>query len=231
MEVASVPREMGDRVVTRTLGMRRRVADLLAGRDEEVWESLQTLATAALEAARLLARRLHHGADDGRLALELRETGEAADETLRQLNRRLHSTFTAPLERDDALALAMAFDRVAQVSADMGAALDARSAGHGRHEAQRAASLLSGALQRLVVALGDLADERAAGDASSEARALLAESREFVHQGLADALAAALPADQLLSWKDLYDRLEVALVAARDAERVVDAIEIRRSGG
>jgi hypothetical protein len=222
---------MADRVVTRTLGMRRRVADLLGARDEAVWESLQTLANAALEAARLLEQRLHHGADTGRLAGELREAGEGADEALRQLNRRLHHTFTAPLERDDALALAIAFDRVAQVCAEMGAALDARSAERGRHEARRAASLLSGALERLVVALGDLAAERAAGDSSGEARALLAEGREFVHQGLAEALGAELPADQLLSWKDLYDRLEDALTAARDAERVVDAIELRGSGG
>jgi hypothetical protein len=215
---------------TRAPRVRKRLGGLLGPRDDVVWVSLQDLDDGALTGARLLERRLHHG-DDGRLSHELRSTAERTDEALRHLNRHLHNTFAAPLERDDALALGAGLDRVAQVCADLGAGLDAFSSHRGRHEARRAVSVLTTALERLVAALADLAAGRSTADAPSEARTYLAEGREFVRRGLADVLSAGLSAEGLLSWKDVYDRLDAAFEAARDVERLVDAVELRGRRG
>jgi hypothetical protein len=214
---------------TRSPGMRKRLGDLLGPRDDVVWASLRELGEGALTAVRLLERRLHHG-DDARLGQELRDAADRTDEALRQLNRHLHNTFAAPLERDDALALATGLDRVAQVCADIGAGLE-WAPERGRHEARRAASLLTAALERLVPALDGLAAGPPTGDAPGEARARLAEAREFVRRGLADVLTAGLPAEQLLTWKDVYDRLDTAIASVRDVERLVDAIELRGRRG
>lgn len=137
--------------------MRKRLVDLIGGRDDIVWTSLQTLADHALSAAGVLERRLHHGTDEGAAGRELASTALRSDDTLRHLNRHLHNAFTSPLERDDALALGSACDRVAQACADIGAALDARSEDRGRHEARRAASLLRVALELIGQALTDVA--------------------------------------------------------------------------
>jgi hypothetical protein len=64
--------------------------------------------------------------------------------------------------------------------------------------------------------------------ASAQARELLIEARGLSRQGLGEVLDAGFTAERLHSWKDLYNRLGVALDAARDAERLVDAIELRR---
>jgi hypothetical protein len=211
----------------RTFGVRNRIVELLAGRDDVVWTSLQSLGDAALVATQLVEQGVHHGRIDARLRQELTATGERTDETLRGLNRHLHNSFTAPLERDDAIALATAFDRIAQTSADIGAALGAAGEERGPYEARRATSLLASALECLVTALGDLAAGRATSDAPAEARERLRDARDFVRRGRGDMLSAQLPVEQLLSLKDLYDRLEIALAAARDVERLEDAIELR----
>jgi hypothetical protein len=75
--------------------MRKRLVELIRGRDDVVWASLQALGEDAIGAARQLERRLHHGHEDAGARRELQLAALRADENLRHLNR-LHNAFAAP---------------------------------------------------------------------------------------------------------------------------------------
>ena len=79
-----------------------------------------------------------------------------------------------------------------------------------------------------MTALSDLAAGHAAGPALADARLRLVEGREFVRDGLRETLSARLPVERLLALKDVYEGLDAALVAARDLERVEDAVALGR---
>ena len=76
--------------------MRKRLVELIRGRDDVVWASLQALGEDAIGAARQLERRLHHGNEDAGARREVQLAALRADENLRHLNRHLHNAFAAP---------------------------------------------------------------------------------------------------------------------------------------
>lgn len=183
-----------------------------------------------LQGAELLERLLRAPIKErGSLLSGIVDCERQGDNLTRKINERLNKTFVTPFEREDIYELAARLDDVLDFIEEAAAYLSLYQIRTIREEAKRQSKLITGACRELEAALNKL---NGFEDISEHAEAVFKlehEGDRLVRTAITDLFHSEKDAKPLLAWKDLFERLEDTLDAAKHTASTLKGITIRNS--
>lgn len=151
------------------------------------------------------------------------------DEITSKINRRLDRTFVTPFDREDIYALATRLDDTLDFIEEAADYVSLYQLETIRPAAKNQAELVFLACQQLVPALTKLNGFQDISQYTDEIYNLERQGDRVVRDAIAELFKSEKDAKTLLAWKDMFERLEDALDAAKHVSSALKGITIRNS--
>lgn len=149
------------------------------------------------------------------------------DELTHQIYRLIHSTFITPIDREDLQELALALDDVVDLAEEVGDKLQLYRIREAPEPARRSAGLLALAGAEVSGAVAGLDGFRGLAQHRIEIHRLENQADAVNREGLASLFEGALPAADLIKWKDIYELLERAMNRCEEIANLLESIAIK----
>jgi predicted phosphate transport protein (TIGR00153 family) len=189
-------------------------------------EQAENLVTAAVEVRDLL----HHFDDIAARQQRIKDLEHEGDQTTYRLVMEVHGTFVTPIDKDDILAITSGLDDVLDLMDAAAVRVSLYNIPESSPEARQLGDLLvqvTEVLRDSVKCLRDMKHRDAVISACREIHRLENES-DAVYRRALGALFNTPGVDPIfvLKWKEIYERLEMAVDKCEDVSNVVEAIQI-----
>jgi predicted phosphate transport protein (TIGR00153 family) len=195
--------------------------------DDRFFELFNDAAANVAVCARRL-RDLLDGAEGGFEAVVACE--RRGDELIREILRRLNTSFVTPFDREDIHALAEQLDDVVDDVMEVGYRLELGTRDvAAMPELKLQADLLVRMADETVALIGQLASMKGVGPHLDAVDRLESEGDAVYRQALARLYSGELKASATLYWKDVVEALEAALDALEDASDVIEGIVLKHA--
>ena len=173
-------------------------------------------------------RELLEGAEDGLAAVV--ECERRGDELIREILRRLNTSFVTPFDREDIHALAEQLDDVVDDVMEVGYRLELGNRDvAAMPELKLQADLLVQMADETVALVNRLASMKGTAPHLDAVDRLESEGDTIYRLALARLYSGELKASATLYWKDVVEALENALDALEDASDVIEGIVLKHA--
>ena len=207
----------------------------LLPRDEKFFDMLLDHGRFALDASSLLVNGSESGAGQSRdMAQKIRELERKGDESLRDLNRRLHKTFITPIDPEDIHQLASLIDEILDHIDAVAYRFEAFGLEDSPDRVPEIARMVHGCIEATVQALEMLqrdgvqkADELTKCCEEINQREFKTENR--VRQVVRDLFANERDPIALMKKKEVYELLESTADCCENLADVLEAVAVKNS--
>ena len=195
--------------------------------DDQFFQLFNDAAANVADCARLL-RDLLDGAEGGLEAVVACE--RRGDELIRDILRRLNTSFVTPFDREDIHALAEELDDVVDDVMEVGYRLQLGNRDvAAMPELKQQADLLVQMADETVALVDRLGSMKGTEPFLNAIDRLESEGDAVYRQALARLYSGELKASATLYWKDVVDTMEAALDALEDASDVIEGIVLKHA--
>ena len=195
--------------------------------DDRFFDLFNDAAVNVADCARRL-KELLDGAEDGLAAVVACE--QRGDELIREIVRRLNTSFVTPFDREDIHALAEQLDDVVDDVMEVGYRLDLGNRDvDAMPELKMQADLLVQMADVTVALVERLRSMKGIADHLDAIDRLESEGDRVYRQALGRLYSGELKASATLYWKDVVDTMEAALDALEDASDIVEGIVLKHA--
>ena len=181
------------------------------------------------EAALALADLLEHFMDVERKVGNIHAIEHYGDNLTHEIVRELNGTFVTPLDREDILGLASRLDDVADLANDVAELILIYKIDHVRPAAVRQAKILVSATDELVVMMQRLQGLKDLQEHWIKLHTFENEGDQIFREAIGELFATERDAIELVKWKDLFERIEIAIDRCEDIANIVETIKIKHS--
>jgi uncharacterized protein Yka (UPF0111/DUF47 family) len=203
----------------------------LLGQDGVFYTLLEKQADAAVRAAKAFQTMTLNFANVRDHARQIEDIEHEADDLTHELAKKLNSTFVTPLDKDDLQALSSALDDIT----DAIEATAVRIVLYRLTTPRPDLTPLSGYLVAVtettleaVCALRNLKHHEELQKTLIHIHEIENKSDDAFHQALDDLFNAPNPdALMVIKWKEIYDRIEIAVDKCEDAANIVESVVIK----
>ena len=181
------------------------------------------------EAALALADLLENFQDVERKVGNIQAIEHYGDNLTHEIVRELNATFVTPLDREDILGLASRLDDVADLANDVAELIYLYKIQRVRPAAVRQAKILVSAANELVEMMSRLERLRDLEQHWIKLHTFENEGDRIFREAVGELFASERDAIELVKWKDLYERIEIAIDRCEDIANIVETIKIKHS--
>lgn len=181
------------------------------------------------EAAEALADLLGNFADVERKVGNIHAIEHLGDELTHEIVKELNGTFVTPLDREDILGLASRLDDVADLANDVAELVHLYKIQRVRPAAVRQAKILVSATTELVEMMDRLERLRDLEQHWIRLHTFENEGDQIFREAVGELFATERDAIEIVKWKDLYERIEIAVDRCEDIANIVETIKIKHS--
>lgn len=181
------------------------------------------------EAALALADLLEHFMDVERKVGNIHAIEHYGDNLTHEIVRELNATFVTPLDREDILGLASRLDDVADLANDVAELILIYKIGHVRPAAVRQSKILVSATEELVTMMQRLEGLKDLQEHWIKLHTFENEGDQIFREAIGELFATERDAIELVKWKDLFERIEIAIDRCEDIANIVETIKIKHS--
>jgi predicted phosphate transport protein (TIGR00153 family) len=206
-----------------------RLSDILVPRDRQYFDLFDEAAGNALRAAELLENMLRSFPEHGELARDILLCEQEGDRITHDIFRRLNETFVTPIDREDILALASAFDDVVDYTEEVADYLGLYKIEAPMTQAQQLSRILRDCCRQLVEAMPRL---RGFNDMSHwiiEVHRLENDGDRVTRDAMAALFDNGVDPMMVIRWKDIFERLEQAIDATEHVANILEGIVIKNA--
>lgn len=151
------------------------------------------------------------------------------DNLTHEIVRELNGTFVTPLDREDILGLASRLDDVADLANDVAELILIYKIDRVRPAAARQAKILVAAADELVVMMARLEGLKDLQEHWIKLHTFENEGDQIFREAIGELFATERDAIELVKWKDLFERIEIAIDRCEDIANIVETIKIKHS--
>jgi predicted phosphate transport protein (TIGR00153 family) len=206
-----------------------RIANVFAPRDRVYFELFEEAGQNILHAADLLERMLSSYPDNKELAQEIRMCEHEGDRITHDIIQRLNHTFVTPIDREDILALCSALDDIVDYTEEVAEYLGLYRIEAPMEQAIRLAGVLRAAAHQIAEAIPRLHGFRDISRYTVEINRLENEGDAITREAMASLFHTGIDPMVVISWKDLFERLENAIDATEHVAYILSGIVIKNS--
>ena len=200
----------------------------LTPKKREFFELYAQASANAVEIAGLLVQLLDRFPDDGEVLIgRIKEREHEGDRLTHEVVLLLNSTFVTPFDRDDMYRLAGAIDDVCDHVDEAADNLGSWGVERVPEKARAQAWVILRAATKLDEAVGRLDGFRDSSDQLAALRELEDEGDQLERDAVAELFSSTDDAMVIIRWKDIHERLEVAVDALENAADVLEAIVVK----
>lgn len=181
------------------------------------------------EAALALTDLLENFQDVERKVGNIHAIEHYGDNLTHEIVRELNATFVTPLDREDILGLASRLDDVADLANDVAELILIYKIGHVRAAAVRQSKILVSATEELVTMMKRLEGLKDLQEHWIKLHTYENEGDQIFREAIGELFATERDAIELVKWKDLYERIEIAIDRCEDIANIVETIKIKHS--
>lgn len=181
------------------------------------------------EAALALADLLENFQDVERKVGNIHAIEHYGDNLTHEIVRELNATFVTPLDREDILGLASRLDDVADLANDVAELILIYKIGHVRPAAVRQSKILVSATDELVTMMQRLEGLKDLQEHWIKLHTFENEGDQIFREAIGELFATERDAIELVKWKDLFERIEIAIDRCEDIANIVETIKIKHS--
>ena len=181
------------------------------------------------EAAMALADLLENFQDVERKVGNIHAIEHYGDNLTHEIVRELNATFVTPLDREDILGLASRLDDVADLANDVAELIHLYKIQRVKAPAVRQAKILVSAATELVEMMQRLEKLKDLEQHWIKLHTFENEGDQIFREAVGELFATERDAIELVKWKDLYERIEIAIDRCEDIANIVETIKIKHS--
>lgn len=181
------------------------------------------------EAALALTDLLENFQDVERKVGNIHAIEHYGDDLTHEIVRELNATFVTPLDREDILGLASRLDDVADLANDVAELILIYKIGRVRPAAVRQSKILVSATDELVTMMKRLEGLKDLQEHWIKLHTFENEGDQIFREAIGELFATERDAIELVKWKDLYERIEIAIDRCEDIANIVETIKIKHS--
>jgi predicted phosphate transport protein (TIGR00153 family) len=206
-----------------------RLSEILVPRDRQYFDLFDEAAGNALRAAELLENMLRTFPEHGELARDILLCEQEGDRITHDIFRRLNETFVTPIDREDILALASAFDDVVDYTEEVADYLGLYKIEAPMTQAQQLARILRDACRQLVEAMPRLRGFNDMSHYIIEVHRLENDGDRVTRDAMAALFDNGVDPMMVIRWKDIFERLEQAIDATEHVANILEGIVIKNA--
>ena len=206
-----------------------RLSDILVPRDRQYFDLFDEAAGNALRAAELLESMLRTFPEHGELARDILLCEQEGDRITHDIFRRLNETFVTPIDREDILALASAFDDVVDYTEEVADYLGLYQIEAPMTQAQQLARILRDCCRQLVEAMPRLRGFNDMSHYIIEVHRLENDGDRVTRDAIAALFDNGVDPMMVIRWKDIFERLEQAVDATEHVANILEGIVIKNA--
>jgi len=206
-----------------------RLSQVLRPHDSVYFELFEKAGQNIVRAADLLDELLSNYPDSKGLAAQITDCEHEGDQITHDIIHRLNHTFVTPIDREDILALCSALDDIVDYTEEVAEYLGLYRIEAPMDQAIKLAGLLRAATHQIAEAIPRL---RGFGDISRhtvEINRLENEGDATTREAMASLFHTGIDPMVVISWKDLFERLENAIDATEHVAYILEGIVIKNS--
>ena len=181
------------------------------------------------KAAEALQDLLEDFTDIDRKVGNIQEIEHHGDNLTHEIVRELNATFVTPLDREDILGLASRLDDVADLANDVAELILIYKIDHVRPAAVRQAKILVSAATELVAMMDRLEKLKDLEQHWIKLHTFENEGDQIFREAIGELFGTERDAIELVKWKDLFERIEIAIDRCEDIANIVETIKIKHS--
>jgi predicted phosphate transport protein (TIGR00153 family) len=206
-----------------------RLSDVLQPRDRQYFDLFEEAAGNALRTAQLLDDMLRKFPEHGELARDILICEQNGDRITHDIIKRLNETFVTPIDREDILALASAFDDIVDYTEEVADYLGLYKIEAPMEQAQTLARILLDACRQLSEAIPRLRGFKDISHYTVEVNRLENDGDRVVREAIASLFDNGNDPMVVIRWKDIFERLESAIDATEHTANILEGIVIKNS--
>ncbi len=206
-----------------------RISQVLRPKDRAYFDLFEEASQNIVRATNLLDQLLSNYPDSKGLAAEITECEHEGDRITHDIIQRLNHTFVTPIDREDILALCSALDDIVDYTEEVAEYLGLYRIEAPMEQAIKLAGLLRASAHEIAEAIPRL---RGFGDISRytvEINRLENEGDATTREAMASLFHTGIDPMVVISWKDLFERLESAIDATEHVAYILEGIIIKNS--
>jgi predicted phosphate transport protein (TIGR00153 family) len=206
-----------------------RLSEVLVPRDRQYFDLFEEAAGNALRTAQLLDDMLGSFPEHGELARDILICEQEGDRITHDIIRRLNETFVTPIDREDILALASAFDDIVDFTEEVADYLGLYKIEAPMEQAQHLARILLDACRQLAHAIPRLRGFKDISHYTVEVNRLENDGDRVVREAIASLFDNGIDPMVVIRWKDIFERLEAAIDATEHTANILEGIVIKNA--
>jgi predicted phosphate transport protein (TIGR00153 family) len=206
-----------------------RLSEILVPRDRQYFDLFEEAAGNALRTAQLLHDMLSTFPEHGELARDILICEQNGDRITHDIIRRLNETFVTPIDREDILALASAFDDIVDYTEEVADYLGLYKIEAPMEQSLTLARILLDACRQLSEAMPRLRGFKDISHFTVEVNRLENDGDRVVREAIASLFGAGIDPMVVIRWKDIFERLESAIDATEHTANILEGIVIKNS--
>jgi hypothetical protein len=206
-----------------------RLSEILVPRDRQYFDLFDEAASNALRAAEMLENMLRSFPEHGDLARDILLCEQEGDRITHDIIRRLNETFVTPIDREDILALASAFDDVVDYTEEVADYLGLYKIEAPMTQAQQLSRVLRDACRQLVAAMPRLRGFNDMSHYIIEVHRLENDGDRITRDAMAALFDNGVDPMMVIRWKDIFERLEQAIDATEHVANILEGIVIKNA--
>jgi predicted phosphate transport protein (TIGR00153 family) len=206
-----------------------RLSEILVPRDRQYFDLFDEAAGNVLRAAELLETMLRSYPEQVELARDILLCEQEGDRITHDIIRRLNETFVTPIDREDILALASAFDDVVDYTEEVADYLGLYKIEAPMAQAQQLSRVLRDACRQLVQAMPRLRGFNDMSHYIIEVHRLENDGDRITRDAMAALFDDGVDPMVVIRWKDIFERLEQAIDATEHVANLLEGIVIKNA--
>ena len=206
-----------------------RLSQVLMPHDRIYFELFEKAGENIVRAADLLDEMLSNYPDSKGLAAQITECEHEGDRITHDIIHRLNQTFVTPIDREDILSLCSALDDIVDYTEEVADYLGLYQIEAPMDQALRLAGVLKAAAHQIGEAIPRLRGFNDISQYTVEINRLENEGDAITREAMASLFHTGIDPMVVISWKDLFERLENAIDAAEHVAYILEGIVIKNS--
>jgi predicted phosphate transport protein (TIGR00153 family) len=206
-----------------------RLSSVLAPRDREFFDLFEEAGGNILRAAGLLEQLLRDFPEHSELARDILICEQDGDRITHDIIQRLNQTFVTPIDREDIHELASALDDVVDHTEEVADYLGLYKIEAPMAQSQELAKVLHACSRQISEAMPRLRGFKDISHYTVEINRLENDGDRITREAIASLFDNGIDPMVVIRWKDIFERLEMAIDACEHVANILEGIVIKNS--
>jgi predicted phosphate transport protein (TIGR00153 family) len=204
----------------------------LLPREDQYFSLFSQMSAYIFDAARLLVEMLNDGGGShkyGEYAQRIKSIEHACDELTHTVSTQLNKTFITPFDREDIFVLSTALDDIVDLIDEAARAMVMFDVREPMPHARHFADVLHRMAAQLNEIISVLAKPVGITPRLIELHRLENEGDDIYHTAIAELFREQTDPLTVLKWKEIYEKLEAAVVRCENVANIIESVIIKHS--